>query len=200
MTDRGIDYSGVGATCNRNPDTGIRYGIIPQNDILQAWADSSEPDYGEPHCPMCGNAAVEYSACAEDTDDVTTTYARNAGSCDDYACDDCRHVWDSSEVYGDEPLGFTLDDGTYKAFSDSSDDVWITDSPYYTRAQFCSPCAPGACYLSNPCADGERAYCFGADLFDDNNPCPYPIYNVSDDVCIYTPKTRPILEPETDGA
>jgi len=92
MCSKGIDYSGVGATCNRDLETGIRYGIIPQNDILQAWADSSEPDYGELHCPKCGN---------------------------------------------------NLDDGDYLAASDSEGDVWVYRSPYYTRAQFCSPCAPG---------------------------------------------------------
>jgi hypothetical protein len=41
----GIDY-GMGAS-NINPLTGIRYGVISQNEVLQAWADSSEPYYGE---------------------------------------------------------------------------------------------------------------------------------------------------------
>jgi hypothetical protein len=196
----GIDYAGVGATCNRDPDTGIRYGIIPRNDILQAWSDSSEPDYGEPHCPECGNEAVEFDApmpdgAAEDAD--RSDYARDADACNDYACDDCKHVWDSSNVFGDEPNEFTFEGDGYKAFSDDAGDVWCVKSPYYTRAQFCSPCAPGACHLSHPCADGERAYCFGSDWFDDEEPCPYPIYNVSDDACIYTPEPEPEPEPTT---
>ena len=41
----GIDY-GRGLT-NIDTETGIRYGVISQNEVLQAWADSSEPDYGE---------------------------------------------------------------------------------------------------------------------------------------------------------
>ena len=42
----GIDY-GMG-TSNIDHNTGIRYGVISQNEVLQAWADSSEPDYGMP--------------------------------------------------------------------------------------------------------------------------------------------------------
>ncbi len=51
---KGIDY-GNGLT-NIDHSNGIRYGVIPANEVLQAWCDSSEPDYGEPHCPKCGNA------------------------------------------------------------------------------------------------------------------------------------------------
>jgi hypothetical protein len=43
--DAGIDY-GMGMT-NRDGD-GIHYGVIHQGEVLQAWADSSEPYYGEP--------------------------------------------------------------------------------------------------------------------------------------------------------
>lgn len=41
----GIDY-GAG-TVNVDKKTGIRYGVISQNKVLQVWADSSEPYYGE---------------------------------------------------------------------------------------------------------------------------------------------------------
>ncbi len=71
--------------------------------------------------------------------------------------------------------------GEYKATQSGDDsDIFILKSPYYTRAQFCSPCAPGACYLTNPCEDGERAYCFGHDWFDDGK-APYPVFLVADD-------------------
>jgi hypothetical protein len=41
----GIDY-GLGIT-NIDVETEIRYGVISQNEVLQAWCDSSEPYYGE---------------------------------------------------------------------------------------------------------------------------------------------------------
>jgi len=126
---RGIDY-GMGET-NIDRTTGIRFGVISQNDVLQAWADSSEPDYGEPTCGCCG----------------------------------------------DEPLGWGLDDGEYVAMADQHGEIMILRSPYYTKAGFCSPCVPGACHLSEPCNDGEKAYCFGHDWFDDG-VAPYPVYSV----------------------
>ncbi len=45
MTSAGIDY-GMGTT-NVDVKTGIRYGVISQHDVSQAWADSSEPVYPE---------------------------------------------------------------------------------------------------------------------------------------------------------
>ena len=43
MSSLGIDY-GLGTT-NIDLKTGIRYGVIHQDEVLQAWADSSEPVY-----------------------------------------------------------------------------------------------------------------------------------------------------------
>lgn len=183
MTDyAGIDY-GMGLS-NIDRETGIRFGVINQNMVLQAWADSSEPDYGDPHCPKCGNGAVDSGDVETDTD------AWDCDGCGDYACEDCRYLFDGDMAYGDEPNGYTLDDGEYKATQGSDGDIFVLKSPYYTHAQFCSPCAPGAGYLANPCPTGPKCYCFGEEWFDkDVEPCPYPIYRVGDDsgVPIYTP-------------
>jgi hypothetical protein len=45
----GIDY-GLGRA-NVDHETGIRYGVISQHTVGQAWYDSAEAEYGEPHCP-----------------------------------------------------------------------------------------------------------------------------------------------------
>ena len=156
----GIDY-GNGST-NRDKASGIRYGVIPQHEVLQAWSDSSEPNYGEPTCPKCGNAAKK---------------ARKT----DYHCPGCKYHFDSEEAYGESPFGFELNDGEYKAECGESGDIFILESPYFTYAQFCSPCAPGACYLLNPVESdcgNNRAYCFGHDWFD-GRVAPYPIYLVA---------------------
>lgn len=181
----GIDY-GLGQS-NIDHETGIRYGVISQNCILQAWADSSEADYGEPHCPKCGNPADDIDQ-APDLEDENHGWTIAEYECWDYCCTSCRYVFGPESAFGDEPLGFTYDADGIKAFSDSSGDVWVIKSPYYTRAQFCSPCAPGACHLENPTDKGERAYCFPADWFDDDvEPCPYPIWRVDNDELVYTP-------------
>ena len=219
MTDKGIDY-GMGTT-NIDRATGIRFGVIHSGEVCQAWADSSEADYGAASCPKCGNEAKQGDsdhadddyclACkhnhgkawggqgephkdarchdchctepdwANDHDRDDMGYETLHHACGDYACDDCRILFDGEDAYGEEPLAWTLDDGEYQATQSGSDcDVFILRSPYYTRARFCSPCAPGACYLMNPTDDGEKAYCFGHDWFEDGK-APYPVYRVSDD-------------------
>ncbi len=154
---RGIDYSGTGATCNRDLTTGIRYGIIPLHGLNEFAYDSFEPEY-DACCPSCGREI--------DTDDIPCF------------CPECEEDIDEDNAYADEPSRITLDEPGYEGMLDSSNDVWVFRSPYFTRAAFCSPCAPGACYLTSPCVDGERAYCLGPEWFDEDNPAPYPIYSV----------------------
>ncbi len=149
---RGIDY-GMGTT-NVDTATGIRYGVIPANDVPYIW-DSVESDYGDPSCPKCGGP-------------VTKSRSK------DYRCKPCRKSLWSHEVYGDDPIGHDLNTDGIAGRIDSHGDLMIFKSPYYTRAAFCSPCAPGACYLTDATDDGERAYCLPHDWFD--GPAPYPVY------------------------
>ena len=134
-----IDY-GMDLT-NVDHETGIHYGVIPANDVMQAWSDSSEPEYD---------------------------------------CDEC------------EPHGFAFVEDGYGACQSRDDsDIFITKSPFYTFAAFCSPCAPGAGHLRNPLTpdEGVKTYCFGDDWFEDES-CPYTIYNVVDDAIVYQPKGK----------
>ena len=57
--NKGIDY-GLGQL-NVDRSSGIRFGVIPQNELGESWFDSAEAHYGDPHCPKCGNSAVDYS-------------------------------------------------------------------------------------------------------------------------------------------
>lgn len=198
--DRGIDYS-LGQA-NFNPETGIHFGVIPMNS-LASWAwESFEADYGDPHCPKCGNAAVggDSDISAEsleargidsdafDGDRGDFDYEVLHHACGDYACDYCHILFDGQDAFGDEAIGHTLDDGEYKATVGSDCiDAFVLSSPYYTKSQYCSPCAPGAGYLLNPVEDGVKSYCFGQDWFDDEQPCPYPIWRCDTDDQVYTP-------------
>lgn len=170
----GIDY-GLGMA-NVDQHTGIRYGVIGLNSLNEwAWEDF-EADYGPPTCGSCGNEAVEYNDEIHGDYDSQSSY----GSCADFACEHCEEYFGSDEAYGDEPLRHTLDDGKYIAEVDSYNDVFIMQSPYFTYAQFCSPCAPGACHLNNPRdsdSGAARAYCFGPHWFNDETP-PYDVYSV----------------------
>ena len=188
---RGIDY-GLGRT-NIDTKTGIRFGVISVNDLTQWVWDHVESDYGEPTCPKCGNKLVKYHEWKHRKFASYRSY-----SCAEWSCTHCKTYHDGESAYSDEPLGHYFDDGKTKFWIDSHNDVMVMKSPYYTRAQFCSPCAPGACYLTNPMDNGEKCYCLDTEWFDQDDgecsrPCPYPIWRVDNDELIYKPKE------ETDG-
>lgn len=169
----GIDY-GNGMT-NVDFKTGIRYGVISQHDVLQAWADSSEAYYGKPdrvECPECGEEFGVGGGAAESSKDWGDTVV-----CEN---EECEHEFEIELPDCAEPISFFLDDGEYKAECGDSGDIFIALSPYYTRAAYCSPCAPGACHLANPCDDGDKAFCFDHSWFEDGK-APYTVYKVSDD-------------------
>jgi hypothetical protein len=166
----GIDY-GMGQA-NIDPKNGIRYGVINMNALHECAWDDFEPDFGEPTCGRCGYYAKEF-----DEEKHGEYKQEKEGACSDYACENCELVFDSSEFYAETPDGYSLDDGEYSCIVDSYNDVMILKSPYFTNAQFCSPCAPGAGHLEHPCKTGPKTYCFGHDWFD-GEKAPYPVYSV----------------------
>jgi predicted nucleic acid-binding Zn ribbon protein len=167
----GSDY-GMGTT-NVDVKTGIRYGVISQHEVMQAWSDSSEADYGRPieyECPECG----ESFECD------------NHQWGDSVTCGKCSSDFEIELPDDADPVGFYVDDAEYTATCGESGDIFVLKSPYFTRAKFCSPCAPGACYLTSPDEEGEKAYCFGHDWFDDHK-APYPVYSVETGALVDAP-------------
>ena len=176
----GIDY-GLGRT--NISQSGIRFGVIPAHDIGQAWYDDSEPDYGQPQeftCPDCGQSVRINSA-----GDPEINWG-DAVECPN--CDKSNEIELSDFA---EPLAFTYNRDGYKAQQSGDDcDIFILDSPFFTYAQFCSPCASGACYLRSPLETPDpdnRAFCFGHDWFEDG-VAPYPVYSVA---------TGELIQPES---
>lgn len=172
----GIDY-GMGDS-NIDKATGVRFGVINLNsEPVSEWAwESFEADYGNPTCGHCGNELDEYDSekhCEYDDQDGF-----------DYACETCERTIDSQDAYGEEPIGWVLDDGEYQATASADGDCFILKSPYFTHAQFCSPCAPGAGHLAHPCDDGPRTYCFGHDWFR-GRVAPYAVYRVDNGQRVY---------------
>lgn len=173
----GIDY-GRGMS-NVNNKTGIHYGVINQHDVGQAWYDDSEPYYGEPCCPYCGEEAIDAGNLTEEQEEKFE-YDETAY---EYACLSCQKIFSAGDAMG-EPISFSYKDNEYSAKCwGESGDIFILKSPYYTFAQFCSPCAPGAVYLMNPLKDKierNKGYCFGHDWFE-SGKAPYPVYDVKTD-------------------
>ena len=163
----GIDY-GMGQT-NVDKENGIRYGVISIHDVLQAWYDSAESVYSQ-GCPHCGNELTKHQKKAQN---------------ESMRCAHCHKTFSRDESFAEDASEYILDDGEYKASQGGDDtDIFILKSPYYTFAPFCSPCAPGAGYLSSDSqhdeSNGVKTYCFGHDFFDDNK-APYRVYSVADD-------------------
>ena len=182
MSYPGIDYAN--GIANIDAETSIRYGVIHMHDVLQAWDESSEPVYADTVCPECGRGLTDASSLDDQG------WAEK-----DLCCESCERSYWSDEVLPDEPIGWNLQGEGYDAWQEQGDcDIFITMSPFYTYAQFCSPCAPGAGHLGNALKlrDGEsleqyeeraiaegwpKTYCFGDDWFD-GGKAPYPVFKV----------------------
>ncbi|MCP4597019.1 hypothetical protein [Neptuniibacter sp.] len=154
----GINYAGkYDMTVNRDAEAGIRFGVIHQNEVMEVWCEESEAEYGVIECSSCGDdLSIDMDECPNCEADLVSEF--------DFA----------------EPIAFSYIKDGYKCFSNEYGDIFIEKAPYYTYAQFCSPCAPGACHLSNPLDmpnDNNKCYCFGHDWFD-NEKAPYPVYDV----------------------
>jgi hypothetical protein len=79
-----------------------------------------------------------------------------------------------------DPISLHIEEDDISAEQPYDDpDIFVLKSKYYTWAQYCSPCAPGAGYLMNftDPGIGIKAYCFGHDWFE-NEKAPYPVYDV----------------------
>jgi hypothetical protein len=177
-SNKGIDY-GRGTT-NVNPKTGIRYGVIAANsvwseamsDIYSHGTDLDHKAYMDGVKDSLRQALSEYFSGHTYNDkpsrlDEATEEAFDAVS---------DRLNDNYEGTGDCTRYLYERDG-YRIQIDGSGDVWVLESPFYTYAQFCSPCAPGACYLTSPLEtpdDNNKCYCLGPEWFCvDEAPMPY---------------------------
>jgi hypothetical protein len=192
MANAGIDY-GLGQS-NIDPKTGIRYGVISQGSVGEAWHESSEADYGPACCPNCGTekgTLGDNEKLLFDESDIIESILENElpeendglpewfkGK--DYACIQCEECFWSDSCFGDEAQSFSFEDSEYSLESCfDNTEIFVIKSPYYTLAQFCSPCAPGAGNLDTPMSEGVKTYCLGHEWFEDDK-APYPVYRVSD--------------------
>jgi hypothetical protein len=146
----GIDYSHGMSNVNR--ETGIHYGIIPLRSVADWAMEEFEPFYGKPHCPECGTEI--------DADSMGCT---------------AHGEIHPEDAYPDTPLSWTYEGDGYSLAMGEDSDIWVFKSPFTTHAQFCSPCAPGAGYLANPCDGGPLTYALGPDWYDEENPMPYSV-------------------------
>lgn len=96
-------------------------------------------------------------------------------------------IWEHYQVDGRSECFYESDGLRMRTVLDS--DWIITESPYYTYAQFCSPCVPGACNLESPIWDTgvnlKPAYCLPRDWFNDE-VAPYLTWCCEDGLLVTT--------------
>ena len=193
----GIDYTGPGSSVNRDPDTHIRYGVINQRTVGQAWYDDSQPYYGKPgdfKCPDCKKDFSPNGAMWGET----------------VECPHCKESIELEIPDCCDPLSHYFEDEAYLAECGENGEIFINRSPYYTYAQFCSPCVPGAGNLdrcpeftsvlnedgrnSMLMIDGKwvsgfpKVLCFGHDWFE-GGKAPYFVFSV---------ETNELVNPKVD--
>lgn len=152
----GIDY-GMGMT-NFDRKTGIHYGVINANN-LGCWCwEELESIYAH-GCPECGADFNDEENWTEDHGRIT--------------CCQCDATFADGDQWGDEIIGYTYDRDGYQISGGSDGDLFVIRSPWVANLQFCSPCAPGAGHMENPCDDGPLCYVLGEEWFDEYQPCPY---------------------------
>lgn len=174
----GIDY-GSASNTNVDPQTGIHYGVIPQHElgefshdeIASHSTDLDLEDFLRGVKDGLRSALSKYFSdykpegkSSKLDDAVESAFDSISDDLDYQQMGDCtRYLYEKDGL-------------TFQVASDG--DIFVLKSPCYTYAQFCSPCAPGACYLTSPLdtpVEANKCYCLPADWFDDDK-APYPIH------------------------
>lgn len=191
-TNAPIMATGAGRS-NVDPATGIHYGVIhPQ--AFSAWAMEHwlQPDYGTARCPECATPLQRLDDYIHHlTDDTLPEDTTLNGT--DFWCEPCQQTWSPDLSFPEEPLRWVHQSPTLELEGGTDGfGFFITKSPVYTYTEPCSPCAPGAGDLQAPheAPDGLRTYCLPLDWFDDLAPCPYAIYDLATDHCLYRPDAQ----------
>lgn len=167
----GIDYS-LGQS-NVDKETGIHFGVISANSLFncgEEFFDNAED--------LSYKAAVKAQKAKIKSFLSDELYVRDR-LIDSMVSD----VWDIVEESFNDT--YENDNPDWRYSKDGliietclDYDLVVLKSPYYTYAQFCSPCVPGAGNLDHPIDGGAKTYCLPFDWFAEEE-CPYTkIYSV----------------------
>lgn len=160
---------------NIDTDTGIRYGVISQRSVN---SDALDDFY-------FGSSSTDMAR--ENFNEQLEADLRRAlepylsSNSIDEAVEAVMDLHCIGDEYEGEMDPLYEDDG-YSIQKCLDSDLLVGKSPYFTYAQYCSPCVPGACNLDSPLdpndCDHVRCYCLGHDWFD-GGKAPYTVYDVA---------------------
>ena len=170
----GLDYSGPGATCNRDPSLGIRYGVISQHSVQQdamsgIWDNSQDLSWEHAKDDMLDRIMASLASETQDErlanvahdikylyrDPVCRSVAMEIEELGGDSAPSRQEVWDViSDRFGDtyecDDRDWCWEEDGYVLENCLQSDMFVSKSPYFTYAQFCSPCIPGGCNLDSP--------------------------------------------------
>lgn len=164
-TYTGIDY-GLGRS-NIDNQTGIRFGVISQHSISpdafdDVWMNARDLSYE--------NAVAEFKADigrCESADELSKLIDDRLFNSDAFDVEGLTFplselaladVWNELEQpfndghWDEGDRDWLYESGGYRLTNCLHTDVMVLASPYFTYAQYCSPCVPGACNLDSPLA------------------------------------------------
>ncbi len=194
----GIDY-GLGRS-NVDTKTGIRYGLISVNserlnhdatEYIYEGKNLSFENYQNQVKKELRSALSDYFF---DNHWHNTETGEKEPSRLDNAVDAAFEAIEQelSDSYQSDNDTYLYEKDGYRIQTGESD-FWVLQSPFYTFAQFCSPCAPGAGNLDCPLSferdasdqpleiattlDQNKTFCLGHDWFEDCK-APYPVFSV----------------------
>jgi hypothetical protein len=188
----GIDYTPIGDKTNRDVETGIRYGIISERSLGHvSFTDDNVRSNGD---NLTRQSAVEEVKVALWNAVSDWVYERRK----DEVMSDLFYAIEEhfNDRYEENEDTYRYEKDGYIIQTASNMELFVIRSPYYTYAQFCSPCVPGAgnldCVFQHGAAPGlegedyaeaaekcgfPKVYCLGPEWFDDEK-APYPLFQV----------------------
>jgi len=176
----GIDY-GLGKS-NVDTETGIRFGVIGQSaeglnldatqDIYQQGENLSFKGYQDEVRKSLRDALSDYFSDHKSwTGEKESQLDRVTETSFDAISDDLNDQYQGeNDRYLYERDGYVI--------QTTETELMILKSPYFTHAQYCSPCFPGGGNLETYCETGPKTYCLGHDWFEDGK-APYPVLSVA---------------------
>lgn len=176
-TYTGIDY-GQMAPSNRDAN-GIHYGVISQNSVQ---SEALDDIYHGSDSRDIGFENWQRSTIQELRDALRGVLEQCASTAQANRFVDCAIdaiESDLGELYeSDDSHDFFYERNGYEIVQCLDNDLFVLASPFYTHAQFCSPCVPGAGNLDSPCDSGPKTFCLGHDFFD-GGKAPYTVRSVA---------------------
>jgi hypothetical protein len=145
---------------NRNPETGIAYGVVYAHNVPilhEKIVCNGTDESFESHKAECVKTiARALKECGQRHAEQQAKAIVDEFEWDDYQCDEAEYSYTDRDgnsfllsYLGGAPL------------------IWCLKTSVVTRARRCSPCVPGAGDLDNPSADGQECYGVPSDYVGD---------------------------------